>query len=97
MTTNQPKTYDQALKESFAEYVAKTPGQSAYMKMDFDAGFAAGWNAALHDRERNLRERTAIAAMQGILARTHLPVIEAGEVAVSYADALINQLNTPQS
>lgn len=52
MTTNQPKTYDQALNESFAEYVANTGGRSEYMKPDFDAGFSAGYKAALHDRER---------------------------------------------
>lgn len=95
----QPKTYDQALKESFAEYVAKTPGQTEYMKMDFDAGFSAGWNAALHDREMELRERAAIAAMQGMLANPdrHQCLNETTHLSMKYADALINQLNTQQS
>ena len=99
--TSPPKPYHQAKKEAFDEYIANTGGRSEYMKPDFDAGFAAGYNAALHDRGRKLRERAAIAAMQGVLASHkygqcfHAPSV--ADNAVKCADALINQLNTTQS
>ena len=68
METNQPKPYDQAREEALADHVANSGGRSVYMQVDFDAGFSAGYNAALHDLERELMERAAIAAMQGILS-----------------------------
>ena len=98
MDTNQ-RTYDQALKEAFADHIANSGGRSEYMKPDFDAGFSAGYNAALQDRERELRERAAIAAMQGMLAHgTATCSLEfIAERAVNLGTALINQLNTQQS
>lgn len=100
--TLQPKPYDQARREAFADHINHVGGRSEYIKVDFDAGFSAGYNAAMNNvaarkREDALRERAAIAAMQGMLARADLPLREVADVSVSYADALINQLNTEQS
>ena len=98
----QPKPYDQARKEAFADHVANSGGRSEYMQVDFDAGFSAGYNAALHDRERELRERAAIAAMQGILGNPNRELVAVDEPSTAHlsilcADALINQLNNQES
>ena len=97
--TPQPKPYNQARKEAFADHIANSGGRSEYMKIDFDAGFSAGYNAALQDRERELRERAAIAAMQGMLAHgTATCSLEfIAERAVNLGTALINQLNNQES
>ena len=104
METNQPKPYDQAREEAFADHVANSGGRSEYMQVDFDAGFSAGYNAAMNNvalrkRDEALRERAAIAAMQGLLAHgtaTCSSDFIAGR-AVDLGNALVNQLNTEQS
>lgn len=97
--TTQPKPYDQARKEAFEDYSANTPGQTEYMKIDFDAGFSAGYNAALRGHERELRERAAIAAIQGMLAHG-TSSCSGGFItrkAIGIADALVEELNNQQS
>lgn len=64
----QPKTYLQARDECWNAYREENPDMSEYMERDYKDGFHDGYNAALHDRERELRERAAIAAMQGLLS-----------------------------
>ncbi|MDE6649777.1 MAG: hypothetical protein K2K45_07590 [Muribaculaceae bacterium] len=64
METNQqqPKPYDQALKEAFSDHVSNSGGRSEYMQADFDAGFSAGYNAAMNNvaarkRDEAFKER----------------------------------------
>lgn len=62
--TPQPKPYDQARKEALADHIANTGGRSVYMQPDFDAGFSAGYNAAMNNvalrkRDEALREEIA--------------------------------------
>ena len=105
--TPQPKPYDQTREEALADHISNSGGRSVYMQADFDAGFSAGYNAALHDRERELRERAAIAAMDAIL-RSDVTIRLNGEaldfspanvakVSVIFATELINQLNNQES
>ena len=62
MNTNKPKPYDQAREEAFADHVANSGGRSEYMQVDFDAGFSAGYNAAMNNvaarkRDEAFKER----------------------------------------
>ena len=56
METNQPKPYDQAREEALADHISNSGGRSEYMKPDFDAGFSAGYNAAMNNVAARKRE-----------------------------------------
>ena len=111
-TIPQPKPYDQAREEAFADHISNSGGRSVYMQADFDAGFSAGYNAAMNNvaarkREDALRERAAIAAMDAILKSgvtirmngeaVDFSPVNTAKASVVFATALINQLKNQES
>lgn len=94
------KKYYKARREAYEEYYDNTKGTSEYMEQDFMEGFDYGYNAAMMENaeERQLREQAAIAAMQGMLANGGVTCSpdHIAQRSVAFADALINELNTPK-
>ena len=85
-----------AINKAYVDYKADNPCSTEFMEMDFKAGFRRGYEAA--ESSNGLRERAAMAAMQGILAHgTATCSVEfvAGK-SVALADALIARLNKPR-
>ncbi len=109
MNTELPKDYRTARDGCWKEYREDNPDMSEYMERDYKGGFHDGWHAAMkaveerntekYRHERELRERAAIAAMQGMLAHGTASCSKefVARTAVGIADALINQLNPHQS
>ena len=88
------------INEAYAAYKTDNPCASEFMETDFKAGFRRGFVAA--ESSNDLRERAAIAAMQGILASLDHPydsdfdIKEIAHLAVRQADALVAELNKPK-
>lgn len=93
MDTNQ-QTYSEALEKCWEAYKSNNGYTvSEYMETDYKSGFEDGWKAN-PDRVGSLRERAAIAAMQGLLAHGTASCSKGfvAREAVVLADILINEL-----
>ena len=105
MNTDITKDYRTARDGCWKEYREDNPDMSEYMERDYKDGFHDGWHAAMkaveerntekYRHERELRERAAIAAMQGMLASGTAESNRAAlaKIAVRSADSLIYELN----
>lgn len=101
MNPATPKKYYTDRDKAYEQYRANNNyNTSEYMEQDFLNGYDYGYTMALLNdtEERHLREKAAIAAMQGLLAQgtaTCSPE-HIAKRAVSFADALIQELNQPK-
>lgn len=87
---------NQSMTKGYEAYRSNNPGASPYMETDYKAGFEDGWKA----REKqglDLRERAAIAAMSAFITKGNTSPEHIAKLAVRHADALIKEINTPQS
>ncbi len=105
MNPATPKKYYTDRDKAYEQYRANNNyNTSEYMEQDFLNGYDYGYTMAiLNDtEERHLREKAAIAAMQGMLAScdhiydSDMYLKSTASCAVRQADALITELNQPK-
>ncbi len=95
--------FDRDRKKAYEHYHANSYGYSEYQAEDFCSGYEKGYYKAIDEirlqyNTDRLREQAALHALQGLIAQgtaTCSPK-HIAERAVSFADALINELNQPK-